>query len=146
VEGDPLHGSIVLAAGFEYHEDADSATELPPETQVRLVMAERIPDEAVVIRGGRNLPADLRRGTTTHPSGVTGASVECTEGLTVEELAAAISHGQIGMTTAGAVRAAGGDVVRTSGRSPHHATLVGLSPDEASRLLTPTIPNPARKP
>jgi hypothetical protein len=109
-------------------------------------MAERIPDSAAVIRGGRNLPSDLRRGTTTHPSGVTGASVECAEGMSVKELAAAIPHGQIGVTTAGAVRAAGGDVVRTSGRSPHHATLVGLSPEEASRLLNPTIPNPARKP
>jgi hypothetical protein len=41
---------------------------------------------------------------------------------------------------------AGDDVVRTSGRSPHHATIVGLSPEEVSRLLTPTIPNPATKP
>src|SRR5438093_6884509 len=85
-------------------------------------------------------------GTTTHPSGVTGASVECAEGMSVEELAAAIPHGHIGVTTVGAVRAAGGDVVRTSGRSPHHATVVGLSPEEASRLLTPTLPNPAKKP
>ncbi len=61
-------------------------------------MAERIPDEAVVVRGGRNLPADLRRGTRTHPSGVTGASVECAEGMSVEELAAVIPHGQIGVT------------------------------------------------
>jgi hypothetical protein len=37
-------------------------------------------------------------------------------------------------------------VERAPGRSPHHATVVGLSPDEASRLLTPTIPNPAKKP
>jgi hypothetical protein len=109
-------------------------------------MAERIPDEAVVVRGGRNLPADLHRGIATHPSGVTGASVECAEGLSVEELAAAIPHGQVGVTTVGAIRAAGGDVVRTSGRSPHHATLVGLSPEAVSRLLTPTIPNPARTP
>ena len=109
-------------------------------------MAERIPDEAVVVRGGRNLPADLRRGTRTHPSGVTGASVECEEGMSVEELAAAIPHGQIGVTTVGAIRAAGGDVVRTSGRSPHHATVVGLKPEDASRLLTPAIPNPAKKP
>ncbi len=109
-------------------------------------MVERIPDEALVVRGGRNLPADLRRGTRTHPSGVTGVSVECTEGLSLEELAATIPHGQVGVTTVAAIRAAGGDVVRTSGRSPHHATLVGLSPEAASRLLTPTIPNPARKP
>jgi hypothetical protein len=109
-------------------------------------VAERIPDEALVVRGGRNQPEDLRRGTRTHPSGVTGASVECAEGLSVEELAAAIPHGQVGVTAAGAIRAAGGDVVRTSGRSPHHATVVGLSPEEASRLLTPPIPNPAKKP
>jgi len=109
-------------------------------------VAERIPDEAVVVRGGRNLPADVRRGTGTHPSGVTGVSVECAEGIAVAELTATIPHGQIGVTTVGAIRAAGGDVVRTSGRSPHHATLVGLSPEEASRLLTPTIPNPAKKP
>lgn len=109
-------------------------------------MAERIPDEALVVRGGRNQPEDLRRGMRTHPSGVTGASVECGEGLTVEGLAAAIPHNQVGVTTVGAIRAAGGDVVRTTGRSPHHATLTSLSPEEASRLLTPTVPNPAKKP
>ena len=106
-------------------------------------MAERIPDEALVVRGGRNQPEDLRRGTRTHPSGVTGASVECAEGLSVDELVAAIPHAQIGVTTVGAIRAAGGDVVRTSGRGPHHATVVGLTPDEASRLLSPTIAKPA---
>ncbi len=109
-------------------------------------MAGRIPDEALVVRGGRNQPADLRRGMQTHPSGVTGASVECAEGFSVEELAAAIPHGQVGVTTVGAICAAGGDVVRTSGRSPHHATLVGLSPEEASRLLAPTLANPAQNP
>lgn len=109
-------------------------------------MAERIPDEALVVRGGRNQPEDLRRGIGTHPCGVTGVSVESAVGLAVEELAAGIPHGQIGVTTVGAIRAASGDVVRTSGRSPNHATLVGLSPEEASRLLTPAIPNPAKKP
>ena len=64
----------------------------------------------------------------------------------MEELAAAIPHGQVGVTTVGAIRAAGGEVVRTSGRSPHHATVIGLSPEEASRLLTPTIPKPAKQP
>jgi len=82
----------------------------------------------------------------THPSGVTGASVECVEGLSVKDLAAAIPHNQIGVTTAGAIRAAGGDVVRTSGHSPNHATMTGLSAEEASRLLTPTIANPAKQP
>jgi hypothetical protein len=66
--------------------------------------------------------------------------------MSVEALVAAIPHGQVGVTSVGAVRAGGGDVVRTDGRSPNHATLVGLSPEEASRLLTPTIPNAAKQP
>jgi len=106
-------------------------------------MSETIPDDALVLRGGRNRPEDLERGTGTHPSGVTGVSVESAAGLSMQELAAGIPHRQVDVTTVGAVRAAGGDVVRTSGRSAHHATLTGLSPGDASRLLTPTIANPA---
>lgn len=102
----------------------------------------RIPDEALVIRGGRNLPDDIRRGTGTHPSGVTGISVECGLGVSVEDLAAVVPHEQLGCTTVGKIRQAGGDVIRTSGRSPNHATLVGLTPEQISSLLTPTIPKP----
>ena len=108
-------------------------------------MADRIPDEALVVRGGRNTPDDLRRGIRLHPSGVTGASVECAAGVSAGELAAALPHGQIGVTTVGTIRAAGGDVVRTTGRSSHHATVVGLSPEDASRVLTPVVPNPAKQ-
>ena len=71
--------------------------------------------------------------------------MECAAGLPVAELAGTIPHGRIGVTTVVAVREAGGDVVRTAGRSPYHATLTGLVPDQASDLLTPTVPNPARK-
>lgn len=106
---------------------------------------ERIPDEALVVWGGRNRMADLRRGTGTHPSGVTGVSVESAVGLSAAELAIAIPHGEVGVTIVSEVRKAGGDVIRTSGRSPYHATLTGLTPEQASRLLTPTIPNLARK-
>ncbi len=106
-------------------------------------MVEPISDEAIVVRGGMNRPLDIERGTSTHPSGITGVSVECDIHLTEKELAATIPHGQIGVTTVGAVRQKGGDVIRTTGRSPHHATLTGLSPAAASKLLTPTKPNPA---
>jgi len=106
---------------------------------------EEIPDEALVVRGGRNRPADIVRGTGTHPSGVTGVSVESAVGVSVTELATSIPHGQIGVTTVGEVRKAGGNVIRTAGRSPYHATLTGLTPEQASHLLTPTIPNPARR-
>ncbi|MBW4497630.1 MAG: flavoredoxin [Oscillatoria princeps RMCB-10] len=107
---------------------------------------DRIPNEALVIRGGRNRPEDIQRSTGTHPSGITGISVECAVGLSLGELAVAIPHGQVGVTTVGEVRQAGGDVIRTSGRSPNHATLTGLTPKQVSLLLTPTIPNPAQQP
>ncbi len=107
-------------------------------------MPDVIPDEALIVRGGRNRPEDIERGTGTHPCGITGISVESAAGSSAEQLAAAIPHGQVGVTTVGTVRAAGGDVVRTTGRTPNHATLTGLTPEEASRLLTPTIPNPAK--
>jgi hypothetical protein len=105
----------------------------------------RISDKAIVVRGGQNRPEDIRRGMGTHPSGVTGISVECGEGVSVKELSALIPHGQVGVTTVGVVREAGGDVIRTSGRSEYHATLTGLIPDEISLLLTPTISNPSKK-
>ena len=107
---------------------------------------ERIPNEALVVRGGRNRPEDIQRGTGTHPSGITGISVECAVGLSVAELAAAIPHRQVGVTTVADVRSLGGDVIRTSGRSPNHSTLTGLTPEQVSLLLTPTIPNPAQQP
>jgi hypothetical protein len=65
--------------------------------------------------------------------------------ISVAELARAIPHGQIGVTTVGDVRKNGGDVIRTSGRTPNHATLTGLTPEQASELLTPAVPNPTRE-
>jgi hypothetical protein len=74
-----------------------------------------------------------------------GVSVESATGLSVAELAKSIPHGQVGVTTVGEVRKAGGNVIRTSGRSPYHATLTGLTASNASHLLTPTVPNPTRR-
>jgi hypothetical protein len=104
----------------------------------------QLPDDALVVRGGLCLSEDIRRRVATHPSGVTGVSVQSAAGASLDQLAAAIPHGQIGVTTVGKVRAAGGDVIPTSGRSPHHATLTGLTPEQISALLQPTLPNPAR--
>jgi len=47
----------------------------------------RIQDEALVVRGGKNRSEDILRGIGTHPSGVTGISVESGIELSVEELA-----------------------------------------------------------
>jgi len=100
-----------------------------------------LPDNATVVRGGTNTSVQIETGTKTHPSGVTGVSVECGT-CSVKELSANLPHNQIGVTTVGDVRAAGGDVIKTSGASPNHATLTGLSPEKTSQLLTPTKKNP----
>ena len=105
-----------------------------------------LPDDAWVVRGGQNQPADVARVLDFHPSWPFGVSVECAPGRTPEELGAELPHNRIGVTTVGRVRAAGGDVVRTSGTSPHHATLVDLTAEQASALLTPTVRNPNPKP
>ncbi len=105
---------------------------------------EIILDDALVVRGGKNRPDDILRGTGLHPSGVVGISVECELGLSLEELSTNIPHGQVGVTTVEAVRTAGGDVLRTSGRRVSHATLIGLNHEQTSELLNPTILNPSR--
>ena len=71
--------------------------------------------------------------------------MECAEDVPVAELAKTIPHGQIGVTTVAEVRKVGGDVIRTTGRSPYHATLTGLTPEQVSKLLTPTVSNPGRE-
>jgi hypothetical protein len=111
---------------------------MQPETDV-------IPDDALVVRGGKNRPEDVDRGIGMHPSGIVGISVNAAVGVDLDELVQGIPHGDVGLTTVARVRQAGGDVIRTSGRNRYHATLVGLSPEEVSRLMTPTRPNPARR-
>jgi hypothetical protein len=116
-----------------------------------------LPDDALVVRGGQNLPANFARGSevTTDAGGrIQGVSVNCAPGLSVQELTApdpqtgypGIPHHQVGVTTAGAVRAAGGEVVPSPTRTnPNHATLSGLTPEQASNLFRPTVRNPNRR-
>lgn len=57
-----------------------------------------------------------------------------------------IPHNRIGVSTGGAVRAAGGDVVVSPTRNnPYHATPGGLTPEQASQLFLPTVQNPGRR-
>ena len=54
-----------------------------------------------------------------------------------------LSPNQVGVTTVGTIRAAGGDVVASPTRTnPHHATLSGLTLEQASQLFRPTVKNP----
>jgi len=118
---------------------------------------EPLPDEALVVRGGQNLPENFEKGSgvTVEAEGIfQGLSVNSAPGATIEELTVAnpqtgypgILNNQVGVTTVGAIRGCGGTVVPSPTRTnPHHATLGGLTPEQASRLFRPTIPNPNRR-
>ncbi|MBI3302424.1 MAG: flavoredoxin [Deltaproteobacteria bacterium] len=104
-----------------------------------------LPDEALVIRGGQNLPASFIQGSgvTVDAGGkIQGVSVNCAPGLSVQELTApglqtgypGIPHNQVGVTTVGAIRAAG-----------YYATLSGLTPEQASNLFRLTVKNPNKR-
>jgi hypothetical protein len=116
-----------------------------------------LPDDALVVRGGQNLPENFANasGVSVSADGkLHGLSVNAAVGRSVGELTApdpqtgypGILNNQVGVSTVGAIRAAGGDVVPSPTRTnPHHATLDGLTPEEASRLFRPTVPNPSRR-
>ena len=115
-----------------------------------------LPDDALVVRGGMNLPDSFERGSCVvldSEGRLQGVSVNSAGGVSLDELTAAqpasgypgIPHTQIGVSTVGAVRAAGGDVVPSpTKRNPYHATLSGLPPEQASALFRPTLLNPNR--
>ncbi len=103
-------------------------------------------DDALVVRGGAKItPESIVKGTGTHPSGVTGFSAQCNGGACLTELGANVRHNQMGVTTVGQIRGAGGDVLVTSGKG-NHVTVTNLKPDDASALLSPSVPNPVPKP
>jgi hypothetical protein len=111
-------------------------------------------DAAFVVREGQNLPANFAQGSgvTVEAGGtIEGVSVNAAPGISVQELTApnphtgypGIPHNHIGVTTVGAIRAAGGDVIPSPTRTnSYHATLSGLTPEQASRLFRPTVKNP----
>ena len=82
---------------------------------------------------------------------IQGVSVNAASGVSVQELTApnpptgypGIPHNQVGTTTVGAIRVAGGDVLPSPTRTnPYHATLSGLTPEQVSQLFRPTVKNP----
>jgi hypothetical protein len=115
-----------------------------------------LPDDALVVRGGQNFPENFADGSgviVDADGKLHEVSVNAAPSLSVQELTApnestgypGIPHNQVGVTTVGRVRALGGDVVPLPRKNnPHHATLGGLTPKQASSLFRPTAKNPNR--
>ena len=74
-----------------------------------------------------------------------GVSVNSAPGASVKELSGTFPNKQVGVSTVGDVRAAGGDVVASpTPKNPNHATMGVITPEKAEELFTPTVPNPNR--
>lgn len=116
-----------------------------------------LPDDALVVRSGQCLPENFAKGSGVNVGPnekMQGVSVNSAPGLSVQELTApgpqtgypGIRNNQVGVTTVGKVRARGGDVVPSPTRTnSNHATLSGLTAEQASSLFRPTVTNPNRK-
>ena len=108
----------------------------------------RLPDHALVCRGGTCTAGRFEggKGVTTDGSGkLNGVSVNSAPGKSVKDLTTSIPNGQVGVTTVGGVRRAGGDVTRSpTASNPDHCTMCGLTAEQAEKMFTPTVPNPNR--
>ena len=113
-------------------------------------------DDALIVRGGVNLPMSYVRGAGVvlddHGT-LQMVSVNSANDVSLQELTAAnratgyrgIPHAQVGVCTVGALRAVGGAIESTPTRvNRFHATLSGITPEMASVLFRPTVPNPNR--
>ncbi|MBI5692759.1 MAG: RHS repeat-associated core domain-containing protein [Verrucomicrobia bacterium] len=139
--GEPLNIRIVPSGDGRIRMASPQAGSLLPG-------AARLPDSAIVVRGGINSPQSIANGAGVVVGAdgrIVGLSVQSAPGESLQVLAnrVHVPHNQIGVTTVGAIRAAGGDVVVTPGRG-FHAEVQGLTPEKMSQLLS-IQPNPNPK-
>ena len=103
-------------------------------------------DAALVCRGGACTAEAFAtgKGVSIDAAGkLNGVSVTSGAGKSVEELTAALPHPQVGVTTVGQIRRAGGEVVASgTAKNPNHCTMCGVTPKTAEELFTPTRSNP----
>ena len=103
-------------------------------------------DDALVCRGGTCTAERFRAGsgvTVDEAGRLQGVSVNSAPGATLEQLTTTIPNKQVGVTTVGQVRAAGGNVIPSpTAGNPFHCTLCDITAEWAERLFTPTVRNP----
>ena len=118
------------------------------EPEEEAAIAGRLPDSALVCRGGLCTADRFANGTgvTLDAAGnLQGVSVQSAAGKTVQELTVGVKNPKVGVTTVGDIRRAGGDVVPSgTPGNPDHCTMCGITPEKAEELFTPVQPNPNR--
>lgn len=136
----------LIATGITFGLLGASAISSAAEAEASLATSttSAIPSSNVVARGGANITADSIAQGTSDTS--VGRGFSANSAPTLPEAATDIRNNQVGVTTAGDIRAAGGEVHATSHPgNPTHVTVTGLKPDQASKLLSPSVKNPVPK-
>jgi len=107
--------------------------------------ASLISDDAIVCRGGGCSADAFTNGTgvSLADGKLQNVSVNSAPGASLQQLTTTIQHNKVGATTAGQVRALGGDVTAKPSRgNPYHCEMCGLTPQQAQDLFQPTVRNP----
>ncbi|NHZ44526.1 RHS repeat protein [Massilia sp. CCM 8693] len=103
-------------------------------------------DSDIVCRGGLCEVDMFKNGSGVHikPDGtMTGLSTQAKPGGQLMELAQPFKNGSVGVATVGAIEAAGGTIIMDGHKqNPNHATVSGITPEQANKLFTPTVKNP----
>jgi RHS repeat-associated protein len=108
--------------------------------------AKELPDSALVCRGGECKAENFLKGsgvTRAADGTLSGVSTQSRAGASVDELAKPFKNNQVGVTTAGDIRRAGGRVTPDGHPgNPNHATVDGLTAQQLEKLFSPARPNP----
>ena len=109
----------------------------------------------LVCRGGECYADNFRTGTgVTEGKGgkLSGISTQAKPGASLETLATPYKNGQVGVATVASIEAAGGTITLdgklNSAKGAHlanHATVSGLTAEQAEKLFRPTKTNPIPK-
>jgi len=102
-------------------------------------------DSTLVCRGGQCNASNFSGGTgvSMQDGKLMNVSVNSAPGASLQQLSTTIPNGQVGVTTYGQIRAAGGDVIPSpTANNPYHCTMCGLTPQKAEELFQPTVKNP----
>jgi RHS repeat-associated protein len=109
-------------------------------------VGEGLPDATLVCRGGACKAENFANGsgvTVAADGKLSGVSTQSRSGASVKELAQPFKNNQVGVTTAGDIRRAGGQVTPDGHPgNPNHATVDGLTAQQLEGLFSPTRPNP----
>ncbi|MGH2353892.1 MAG: hypothetical protein ACRDJN_19985 [Chloroflexota bacterium] len=116
----------------------------------------RLPDDALVVRGGLMTPESIQEAADLEPDGTFGLSVQSAPGMTPRDLAREgdLPHSKIRVSSVGRIRSLGPgfDVIPTAGPGRHGTLTIPSRPvsvDDAQKItgaFDEPIPNPARRP